>query len=745
MNCPKCGRILNDIQCADCEFDLKSDSFLYSGSNQNQIIATITAFIKSKENIQSKPDFVQTHYETETTNEKEQQKSKPQTEITKQDILYAVEQSRNEVRTQIESAKDAPPSRVPVGGNNRNNTPKKKRGPLYIGLGAVLVVALVVGIFLLRSGPSALSAAFFDSAKQGDTFLLGEYEQDNNLDNGTEDIEWTVVRNENGLILAVSTYCLDNMAYNDSESYEATDWENCSLRQWLNDDFYNSAFTDDEKAWICRTNLQNPDSPFYQVPGGYNTVDNVFLLGGSDITANYEDFDFALMSMGWDDVDGKMVLTTSSPENYKPLQARYTEYAKETYIQAQIEAWNGNKSEDEIITQYKELEDSYGEGACYWWIRLPGDNYYSTMLITGSGSALSNPSQSGVNGVRPAILISKNSTALLENSDETANDTLKNEVGAVVDGTIQGEGNADTSATQLLFREQEVLCVLGDGRILRAAHAGNKLLDWTNIKKVAASGEIVVGLTTDGKVLLSPEGKEVYGVDTLPYENVVDVCICPEAFNSDEEKRGCIIALTSDGIAYFAYADGSGLYQDNVKSISAYDNKYAFVMTDGTVHGEKYDETGWGYGEVLEWTNVVQIVCGENFIAGLKEDGSVVVSGGCLSYSLRESTYIANNDIGLGLSGIELETADWSGIVSISAGRSHLVGIKNDGTVVSAGLNNYNQCDTKDWTDVVSIEASNNTTIGYCSDGTVYLAGKDLMSNIIALQDKFTAHMWYSH
>lgn len=664
-------------------------------------------------------------------------------DVTSSAVSVVTNHTHNDVN---EAEKNEIEAEVPPSPRNkeRKKTERRSRLPIIIPCAILAIAAIILAVFLTKQETTALSTAFFDSAKQGDTFLLGVYEQDNNLDNGAEDIEWTVVRNQNDLILAVSTYCLDNMAYNDSESYEATDWANCTLRQWLNGEFYNSAFTDDEKKWICATNLQNQDSPFYQVAGGYNTIDNVFLLGGSDIVANYEDYDFALVSMGWEDVDGKLELTTSTPENYEPLQARYTEYAKETYIQAQIEAWNGNKSEDEIRAQYKELEDRDGDGTCHWWIRLPGDNYYSTMLITGSGVALSNPSQSGMNGVRPAILISKNSAALPESSDDAANDALENEIGSVVDGTLQGEGNDTTSATQLLFREQEVLCVLGDGRVLKAAHEGNELFDWTNIEKVVAADNIVVGLTTDGKVLLSPEGKEVYGVDTLPYENVVDVCICPEAINSDAEKRGCIISLTSDGTAYFVYADGSELYQDNVRSISSYDNKYAFAMNDGTVHGQKYDEAGWGYGEVLEWTNILQIVCGENFIAGLKEDGSVVVSGGCLPYALRDSNYITNNDVGLGLSGIEIETDDWTGIVLISAGRNHLVGIRNDGTVVSAGLNNYNQCDTEDWTNVVSVEASNNTTVGHCSDGTVYIAGKDIMSNIVELQDKFTARLWYS-
>ncbi len=113
---------------------------------------------------------------------------------------------------------------------------------------AAAVVVCIGGFALFKTGvfngnqTRPLSEAFFGSAKQGDEFTLGKYEQDNNFENGAEDIEWVVVNNdvvnnENDMILAVSKYCLDNKAYNESESYASTDWEHCSLRQWLNDDF----------------------------------------------------------------------------------------------------------------------------------------------------------------------------------------------------------------------------------------------------------------------------------------------------------------------------------------------------------------------------------------------------------------------------------------------------------------------------------------------------------------------------
>ena len=41
---------------------------------------------------------------------------------------------------------------------------------------------------------------------------------------------------------------------NSAKSYYASDWANSSLRAWLNDDFYNTAFSATEKSKIGITN-----------------------------------------------------------------------------------------------------------------------------------------------------------------------------------------------------------------------------------------------------------------------------------------------------------------------------------------------------------------------------------------------------------------------------------------------------------------------------------------------------------
>lgn len=75
--------------------------------------------------------------------------------------------------------------------------------------------------------------------------------------------------------LIITEYIICNMQYN--RALEETTWENCSLRQYLNNEFYNSFSESDRERIIEVTNL-NLDNPQYGTTGGNPTVDKIFLL-----------------------------------------------------------------------------------------------------------------------------------------------------------------------------------------------------------------------------------------------------------------------------------------------------------------------------------------------------------------------------------------------------------------------------------------------------------------------------------
>ena len=110
----------------------------------------------------------------------------------------------------------------------------------------------------------------------GDIITLGQYEQDGNLNNGAEAIEWQVLAVEEGRALVISKYGLDAKPYNEKRT--SVTWETCTLRTWLNGEFYNSAFSEEEKVQIQEVRVKNPKNPTYRTKGGDNTTDRIFLL-----------------------------------------------------------------------------------------------------------------------------------------------------------------------------------------------------------------------------------------------------------------------------------------------------------------------------------------------------------------------------------------------------------------------------------------------------------------------------------
>lgn len=110
----------------------------------------------------------------------------------------------------------------------------------------------------------------------GTTVKFGKYEQDNNLSNDKEDIEWIVLAKEGNKALLISKYCLDAQAYN--TEFETVTWETCSLRNWLNSTFINDAFSAKEQAKIVTSLVKNDANPYFVTEGGKDTNDKVFLL-----------------------------------------------------------------------------------------------------------------------------------------------------------------------------------------------------------------------------------------------------------------------------------------------------------------------------------------------------------------------------------------------------------------------------------------------------------------------------------
>ena len=121
----------------------------------------------------------------------------------------------------------------------------------------------------------------FGLVVEGKYIKFGAYEQDNNTSNGKEDIEWLVLEVKDGKALVISKYALDYKPYNTSRT-DVT-WETCTLRNWLNNDFINAAFSADEKAMIPTVAVPADENPEYSTNPGWTTWDQVFLLSITEV------------------------------------------------------------------------------------------------------------------------------------------------------------------------------------------------------------------------------------------------------------------------------------------------------------------------------------------------------------------------------------------------------------------------------------------------------------------------------
>jgi hypothetical protein len=81
------------------------------------------------------------------------------------------------------------------------------------------------------------------SATPGDIVTFGTYPQRADGSDQTP-IQWRVLENRGRESFLLSEYILDCKRYHREST--AVTWQDCDLRRWLNDAFYDSAFTDAE-------------------------------------------------------------------------------------------------------------------------------------------------------------------------------------------------------------------------------------------------------------------------------------------------------------------------------------------------------------------------------------------------------------------------------------------------------------------------------------------------------------------
>lgn len=176
---------------------------------------------------------------------------------------------------------------------------------------------------------------FSNGVSTWDCIYFGKYKQNFTV---KQDIEWRVLSVNGNQAYIVADKNLDVKAYNDKEG--KCTWKNSSLRKWLNNDFCNTAFSNDEKAAIISTEIDE------------GTTDKVFLLSLDEVTN--PDYGFA-------------------SESYGDKKENATRRVKNTDYTDSKSGWT-----TEHIELAKEL---YGE----WWLRTLDEDEKSARTVDSSG------------------------------------------------------------------------------------------------------------------------------------------------------------------------------------------------------------------------------------------------------------------------------------------------------------------------------------------------------------------------
>lgn len=241
--------------------------------------------------------------------------------------------------------------------------------------------------------------------KAGDSYFIGKYEQDGDTGNGPEDIEWIVLDVKDGRALLISKYGLDAKAFQDQEDTlnrpKGVTWENCSLRKWMNNDFFNSAFSDEEKAMIPEVTLVNGGNEYYGVPAQNDTQDKVFCLSVDEAMQYFGESTYTTEDGAYGHYQSAICVPTQYAINNNVEKYAMDEYTYGTVFEGDV------KYSSFLTKDIIDLEHSQ------WWLRTQG---MSDDVLDGScacrvgflgGIGFSVCNEVGFPGfaVRPAIYI----------------------------------------------------------------------------------------------------------------------------------------------------------------------------------------------------------------------------------------------------------------------------------------------------------------------------------------------------
>ena len=185
-------------------------------------------------------------------------------------------------------------------------------------------------------------------------------------------IDWRVLTVENNRALLISEKILETRPYN--TDFADMTWEQCTLRKYLNSDFYNKLGV--AKSEIAETRNKNPNNHWYGISGGNATADKVFLLSLDELVKYFGD--------------------SGDLRNKKRYGWNVSKYVLESDGYFLHDQYDGVRI----------AKDGRSE-MCWWWLRSPGGDSFDAAFVYKRGyvGVLGIGVSNDEGGVRPALWI----------------------------------------------------------------------------------------------------------------------------------------------------------------------------------------------------------------------------------------------------------------------------------------------------------------------------------------------------
>lgn len=156
------------------------------------------------------------------------------------------------------------------------------------------------------------------------------------------------------------------------------------------------------------------------------------------------------------------------------------------------------------------------------------------------------------------------------------------------------------------------------------------------------------------------------------------------------------------------HLDAEQNWRDIVSVCSLARNMLIGLKSDGTILAQGIKTETQFYKTITSWTDITAISAGESHLLGLRKNKTVAVA------------FIDGVDTSDGRGNVD----DWRNIVAIEAGSYFSVGLRTDGTVVATGNNNGGRCNVAQWKNMSSISCRAITT-GLTTEGRIITTCED--------------------